>query len=169
MVSLRRIALACLAASLCVAAALPIQPHAARAQAQARDALVVIIAHGAGITDLSFSVLRNAFRGDYAEYASGKRLLPFNHPTGSPERMAFDHAVLGLDPDAMGRFWVARRIRGEGMPPRAFSGAGLGLRAIAAYPGAITYMRAKQVNATVRVLTIDGHTPGKPGYPLPSL
>lgn len=156
-----------LATSLLVASAARLPP--ARAQSQARDVLVAIIAHATGITDIATGTLRSAFRGDYAEYAPGKRILPFNHPPGSAERTAFDQAVLGLDPDEMGRFWIARRIRGEGLAPRVIPNVSLGLRAIAAYPGAITYVRAKQVNATVRVLTVDGHAPGKPGYPLPSL
>lgn len=158
-----------LASALLVAATARFEVRPASAQAPARDPLVVIIANAAGVSDIAISVLRNAFRGEYAEYAPGKRLLPFNHPPEAPERKAFDRAVLGLDPDAMGRYWIARRIRGEGLAPRAFPNVALGLRAVAAYPGAITYMRAKNVNTSVRVLTIDGHAPGQPNYPLPSL
>jgi hypothetical protein len=35
---------------------------------------------------------------------------------------------------------------------------------VASYPGAITYVRADMVNASVRVLRVDGKLPGDPGY-----
>ena len=164
-----RLSFLVLAALLLLASALRIEPAPARAQTAARDALVVIVAPATGITDISTALLRHAFRGEYAEYAPGKRFMPLNHPPSSPERVAFDHAVLGLDADAMGRYWIASRIRGEGFAPRAFPNASLGVRAVAAYVGAITYMRARVVPSSLRVLTIDGIAPGKPGYLLPSL
>lgn len=145
------------------------QQPSAHAQQPVRDPLVVIVARETGLTNIATSLLRTAFRGEYAEYASGKRLLPLNHPPSSAERIAFDQTVLGLDSDAMGRFWIARRIRGEGFAPRAFPNAALGVRAVAAYPGAITYVRARHATSAVRILTIDGIAPGKPGYLLPGL
>lgn len=165
----RRLPALLLALALLLLAARTQQPAARAQQPAARDPLVVIVAHGTGLTNIATSLLRTAFRGEFAEYASGKRFLPLNHPPSSAERVAFDQAVLGLDSDAMGRFWIARRIRGEGFAPRAYPSASLGLRAVAAYPGAITYMRARQVTSMVRILTVDGVAHGKPGYSLPSL
>lgn len=162
---------ACLLALLVLAlvAAPFANERAARAQAAAKQQLVVIVAHTAGITDISLSLLRRAFSGEQAEYRPGKRLIPLNHPPNTPERVAFDRVVLGLDPAGVGRFWIARRIRDEGFAPRTFPSSELGMRAVAAYPGIISYVRASAVTANVRVLTIDQIAVGQKGYPFPSL
>ena len=40
------------------------------------------------------------------------------------DRVGFDQVVLKMDPDAVGRFWIDRKIRGGSGPPRTvFPGA----------------------------------------------
>lgn len=128
--------------------------------------LVVIISASAPVKDISLGLLRRAFLGEVAEYVSGKRLLPINHPPGTPSRGEFDQAVLGLKPAEMGRFWIDRRIRDQPPPPRAAPNAELVVRLVMSLPGAISYAPPELVNDKVRVLTIDGKAPGQPGYPL---
>jgi hypothetical protein len=151
---------------LSLALLLPVGP---RSQAAERENLVVIVANATGISDISLVALRRAFRGESAEYKTGKRIVPFNQPVGARERVAFDRAVLGLEPEVVGRFWIDRRIRDEGLPPRTLPSAEVGLRVVASYPGALTYLRSSVVNRTVRVLSIDGVAPGQPGYAFPAL
>lgn len=149
---------------LLAAASLAPLPRVARAQQQ--PSWVVIIGKSAGITDIALPTLRRAFLGEIAEYASGKRLIPFNAPTGAPGRVLFDKRVLGLAQDEVGRFWVDRRIRDEGAPPRTVPSAELAVRVVAAVPGAITYVPANLVIPGVQVLTIDKRAPGTQGYTL---
>jgi hypothetical protein len=155
-------------ATLLLALAL-LAPLGSRSHAAERDVLVVIVAQATGVTDISLIALRRAFRGESAEYPNGKRVIPFNQAVGSPERVAFDRAVLGLEPDEVGRFWITRRIRDEGLPPRTLPSAEVGQRVVAAYPGALTYVRSSMVDHSVRVLTIDGIAPRQPRYALPEL
>jgi hypothetical protein len=127
-------------------------------------ALVVIIARSTGVTDIASSTLRSAFLGYPAEYKGGKRLIPFNHPTGTSERISFDRALLGLEPGDVGRFWIDRRIRVEGRPPNGVPSADLALRVVAGLPGAISYLATEPTLAAVRVLTVDGKRFSDPGY-----
>lgn len=133
-------------------------------RAEANQPLVVVVGAKTDITDISLAMLRRAFQGEQAVTPGGKRLVPLNHAVGSAERTVFDRAVLGLAPEEVGRFWIARRIRDEGAPPRTLPSADLGVRVVASYPGAITYVDAKLVTAAVRVLRIDGKLPGDSGY-----
>jgi hypothetical protein len=127
-------------------------------------ALVVIIARSTGVTDIKSAKLRSAFQGYPAEYRGGKRLIPFNYPTDSPERIAFDRQLLGLEPSEVGRFWIDKRIRVEGRAPTAVPSADVALRVVAALPGAITYLATEPTLPAVRVLTIDGKRFTDPGY-----
>jgi hypothetical protein len=132
--------------------------------AQGQRPLLVVVASMAGIADISSAMLRRAFQGYPAEYRSGKRFLPLNHPIGTTERTRFDRAVLGLGPDEIGRFWVDQRIRGAALPPRTLASADLAVRVVASFPGAITYTDPGLVVAGVKVLTIDGKTDSDPDY-----
>jgi hypothetical protein len=65
----------------------------------------------------------------------------------------------------VGRFWINRRIRDEGAPPRTLTSAELAVKVVASLPGSITYVSPSMVTPNVRVLTIDGKSPTQAGYP----
>lgn len=146
---------------LLAAAALPAPVPPARA---AEEPLLVIMATSTGVRDIDISTLRRVFLGLPTDYAAGKRFIPVNHPTGTPARVRFDRAVLGLEPGQVGAFWIDRRIRDEGMPPRTVPSAELALRVAASLPGAITYVAQDMLAAKVQALTIDGKSAKQPGY-----
>ncbi len=141
-----------------------LMPLQSGAHAEANPPLVVVVGAKTNLTDISLAMLRRAFQGEVALTADGKRLVPLNHAVGNLERVQFDQAVLGLAPSDVGRFWINRRIRDEAPPPRTLPSADLGVRVVASYPGAITYVSSTAVNASVRVVRIDGKLPGDPGY-----
>lgn len=153
-----------LALGLVLLAAL--SPAQTQVHAQAAQALVVIVGSTTGIKDISLALLRRAFQGEPAELASGKRLVPFNLSNGTPERTRFDRAVLGLEPQEVGRFWINRRIRDEGAPPRTLTSPELAVKVVASLPGAITYVSASAVTSNVRVITVDGKAAAQSGYAL---
>lgn len=146
---------------LLIGAALPVRPFA---RAQPSQPLLVVIASATGVTDISIALLRRAFQGYPAEYQPGKRLIPINQPTGTPERQRFDLTVLGMTPDEIGRFWVDQRVRGAGQPPRTAPSAELAVRVAASFAGAITYTSPELVKPGLNVLTVDGKKPTDSGY-----
>ena len=155
-----------LALTLMVGVLLPVGPPLS---ATAGNALAVIVHPSTSLTNISLARLRQTFRSEYAEDDAGKRLIPFNTKIGTSERIVFDRAVLGLEPGEVGRFWIQSPIRDEGLPPRTLPAPLLAVRVAAAYPGAITYVRVSAVTSAVRVLKVDGKSPGQPGYLFPNL
>lgn len=143
---------------------LALSPLPRGARAQGSRPLLVVVAHATGLTEISSALLRRAFEGYPAEYQPGKRLLPLNHPISSPERQRFDRAVLGLNPDEVGRFWVDQRIRSAGQPPRTLPSPELAVRVVLSFAGAITYTTANMVKPGLNVLKIDGKAPSDPSY-----
>jgi len=127
--------------------------------------LVVIVASSTNVKDIGIAALRRAFQGQATDLG-GKHLIPINHANGTPLRVSFDRSILGLEPAEVGRFWIDRRIRGEGSPPKTAPSLDLAVRLVASIPGAITYASHDVLNPSVRVLTIDGKAPDQPGYPL---
>ena len=131
----------------------------------AREPLLIVASTAFPADDISLATLKVAFRGQMAE-AGGKRVIPINHTVGTELRVEFDRIVLGLEPSAVGRYWVDRRIRDEGLPPKSVPTAELAVRVVAAVPTAITYARRALLNPKVKALTIDGKDAGDPGYAL---
>ena len=150
------------AVAVLLLATVRLEPGVASAAGQP---MLVVVAASFPVTNITLADLRRAFQGQAAE-AAGKRLIPINHPTGSPLRASFDRAVLGLEPAEVGRFWVDKRIRDEGAPPKTAPSAELALRIVASLPGAITYVGQEGLNPTVKALTVDGKSGGQAGYPL---
>jgi len=127
--------------------------------------LVMVVAATSPMQDISRSNLRRAFLSEPTGGPGGK-IIPLNQPPGTPARQEFDKVVLGLETEAVARFWIDQRIRGLGGAPRAFPSA-LIARVVPQLPGTIGYLRANEVGPGIKVITIDGKKPGEAGYLLP--
>ncbi len=127
--------------------------------------VVVVVGMSFPTADISKSALRRAFLAE-PTVVGGVKLLPLNQNPGASERVRFDRTILDLAPDAMSRFWIDQRIRGQGNPPRAIPSVPLLGKLVNQLPGAISYMKLSEVPSGVKVLTLDGQKPGTSGYPL---
>ena len=78
----------------------------------------------------------------------------------------FESRVLGMTPDEVARYWIDRKIRGQGVPPKVVSPADLLQKVVSRLEHSIAYVRIGQVSGDVRVIAIDGHLPGDGSYGL---
>lgn len=127
--------------------------------------LVVIVGKSVPASDISHALLRRVFGGDSGRLGS-LALTPFNYAPEHPLRRRFDDLVLAMAPDEVGRYWVDRRVRGLGLPPRTVPSPQTMKGVIARLPGAIGYLDASQVDESVRVLSVDGKSHRDSGYRL---
>jgi hypothetical protein len=127
--------------------------------------LAVIVGKSSSFDNLSLATLRNIFLAQPTS-ENGVRLVPFNSPPNSPERVLFDRRVLGMDPDEVARRWVDQRIRGNPGPPRTIAGAKLLRQVVARLPGAIAYLNPEDLDGTVKALTVGGYDYTHKDYPI---
>jgi ABC-type phosphate transport system substrate-binding protein len=121
-------------------------------KAAAASQELAIIAHTSAPTAaLSAYEVEAIFTRSQTRWSDGTAVVPLNAPTGSETRTLFDRAVLRLEPDQVGRFWLDRRIRGLGLPPRNADQA-LALKVIANLKGAIGYVPSELAMQNVRVV-----------------
>ena len=123
-----------------------------------------LVAENSGIRKLSWSQIRGIYLGDSIKDAGGSRVIAINQLPNTPDRVAFDRKALNMSPDEVGRFWIDRRLRGHGAPPRSFAPPALLQRLIQKLPGAMTYVRLSQIIPGVRIVPIDDKKPGDAGY-----
>lgn len=117
--------------------------------------LVVVVAKGSSLTNISRADLKRCYLGDSVS-GGGKTLVPFNAATNTPERTGFDKAVLGMSPDEVGRFWVDRKVRGQSAAPRALPSPAHMAKVAAKFPGAIGYLTEDQLTADIQAVQVDG-------------
>jgi hypothetical protein len=132
----------------------------------ASEELAVVAGRQSPLEGLTLNQLKRLYLGDAMQGPGGEKLLPLNRDPKSPERIGFDRSVLGMSPDAVARYWIDRKIRGQSGAPRAVEPGPVAERVVARLPGALVYVRAKEVGSEVKVLRIDGKRPGEPGYPV---
>lgn len=85
-------------------------------------------------------------------WSGSQSIVPFNLPARGEERVLFDRAVLRMDPDEVGRFWLDRRVRGGPPPPRQAPDALTLVRLVARLEGAIGYAPVGLPLSDVRVV-----------------
>lgn len=138
----------------------------AEAEGGPRD-LAVVVAADSSIQSLTLYELKLLYKGDQLAGPGGKPFVPLNRGPNSPDRVVFDRSVLGMTPDAVARYWIDRKIRGQSGAPKAVDPAELVKKVVARLDGAISYVPAHQVaGGGVKVVAIDGKLPGSADYPI---
>ena len=146
---------------LSLAAALP---HSGRAAE--KMVVAIVVDRESPRSDISSAELRSIFLGQQREWADGTRIVALEPEAGTPEHEVFNASVLGMEQSAVERYWVDQRMRGIAGAPRVAPTAGSLLKLAGRVRGVIGYVPLQAVDATVKVLKVDGIAPGKPGYPL---
>jgi len=153
---------ACLGIS-CLLATTGVTTHVDAGEARVR--LAIVVSKDSPVSDISFYELKRLYMGEQVN-SSGKRLLPLNMTPASRERGGFDKAVLQMSPDAIARYWVDRKIRGDSGPPKTIEPLDLLQRVVARLDGAVGYAPVNEIRPELKALRIDGKGPNDSGYPL---
>lgn len=137
------------------------------ARAQDAEPIAVVVNRSNPLTELSLVDLRRVFRGQRSRWSNGRRVTLVMRDPGTPERDAILRSVYGLDEAEYRRSYLQAVFGGQpsDAPKSLASNSGV-LRFVYNVPGAIGYVRARHVDASVKMLRIDGRLPGDPGYRL---
>jgi len=125
--------------------------------------IAVVVHPSAPLSSVSLEDLRRYFLGKSTTIGSSRAVVA----ESAPSRRAFYHALTGLSEDIVHRRWVALAFRGEAPSiPKSFADAAELRKFVSENPGAIGFVDAHDVDASVKVLAVDGKRPSDPGYAL---
>ncbi len=123
--------------------------------AGAQDRALVIIVHRSNpVHRLGALELNAIFTSSQRFWPNGEPLVAFNSPPGSPSRIEFDRAVLRMDPDEAGRFWIDHRVSGKARPPRKVPTARVALAIVRRMKTAVAYVPEGVCSQDVRVVAV---------------
>ena len=135
---------------------------------QASNEIAVIVNKSNPVDDLPLAELREYFlaeRGHWPDGGGKVRVVMLEQ--GLPARDAALRLIYNMNEKAYVGHFLAKKFRGETPDaPRQQSSAADVIKFVSFVSGAIGYVRPEEVDASVKVLRIDGLAPGDPGYKL---
>jgi ABC-type phosphate transport system substrate-binding protein len=137
------------------------------APAAADDTLAIIVNQTNPIDDLSLRELRMVFLGERSHWPNGRRITLVMMDPGMSERRAVLRDVCRMSETEFSRHFLQGLFTGEVfVSPKTLSTA-VGVRKfVFNVPGAIGYLRAADVDGTVKVIKVNGHRVEDSDYPL---
>lgn len=135
-------------------------------QARPQVELAIIVNKSNPNDNLQFSELREYFLAERSNWSSGGgKVRVIMREPGEPEREAVLRLIYDMNEKDFNSYFLGKKFRGEVIEePRLRSSTPDMIKTISNVQGAIGYVRADEVDASVKVLRVDGLAPGDAGY-----
>jgi hypothetical protein len=152
-----RIAVLLGAAALLVSAPVPVLT-------QGPD-IAVVVHPDVPIDNLTLAELRRVLLGDREFWTSGVRVALFLRAPVARERDVAIKDVCQMSEAQFRQHWIAKVFRADVQSgPRIVYSGQMAIEQVSRTPGAITFVENSAVVKGVKVLKIDGRSPGQSGY-----
>lgn len=155
-----------------LAATLPVMigraaPGVAQSAPDLAEDLAVVVNRSNPVDNLSLEELRRVLLGERGHWANGRRVTIVMRDPATPEREVVLRTVCHMGEQDFRRHFLQLVFTGQ-VPdvPRQLSTANGVLRFVFNVPGAIGYVRASEVDPSVKVIRVQDRLPGDPGYAL---
>ena len=130
-------------------------------------ALAIVVNKTNPVENLSSNDLRSLLLGEQRTWAHGRRVTIVMREPGQPERLAVLKAVCRMTDSDYIRYFMQAQFSGDLQSTPKVLATVEGMRKfVFNVPGAVGYVRANEVDASVKVVRIDGRLPGETGYKL---
>jgi ABC-type phosphate transport system substrate-binding protein len=152
---------------------LPREPKAQAASSPAESrtnlnqTLAIVVNRSNPIDNLSFSELRKIFLGERNHWSNGHRIAIAMLDYGQPERRVVLRMIYRMDEKGYQDHVLGEMFRGDVfVAPKTLVSPTVLKKFVFNAPGAIGYLRSRDVDQSVKVIRIDGLRPEDKGYRL---
>jgi ABC-type phosphate transport system substrate-binding protein len=129
--------------------------------------LAIVVNTSNPVENLSMKELRKIFLGERSHWPNGRRITLVMMEPGQPERKALIREVCQMNESDFSRHFLHGLFTGEVFVSPKTLASPVGVREfIFNVPGAIGYVRATDVDASVKVVRVDGRLPDDKEYSL---
>jgi ABC-type phosphate transport system substrate-binding protein len=145
--------------------------HAAAASPEAEpvleQSLAIIVNQSNPVDNVSFPELRTIFLGERSHWPNGRRITLVMLEAGQPERKVMLRTIYRMTESDFSRHFLQGLFTGEVFVSPKTLASPVGVRKfVFNVPGAIGYVRASDVDSTVKVIRVDGRLPEEKDYAL---
>jgi ABC-type phosphate transport system substrate-binding protein len=140
-----------------------------RCFAQNADGLdIAVVVHpDTPISSLSLADVRKVFLGDRQYWSTNVPVVLLIRAPVARERNVVLKIIYQMSESQFKQYWIAKIFRAESASaPKVVYSNDMANELVSAIPGAIAFIDSKEVRPGAKVVRVDGHLPGEPGYPL---
>jgi len=154
---------------LAIALFLELPPHYAAQAARSKpgQSLAIVVNRANPVENLSLSELRKIFLVERSHWPNGRRIVVAMMDDGQPERQTVLRQIYRMNEDGYRDYFIKGMFREDiFVAPKTLASPIVMRKFVFNAPGAIGYLRSSEVDASVKVLRIDGHLPDDKDYSL---
>ena len=136
-----------------------------QSRAGAEDSLALIVNQSNPVENLSLLELRKIFMGEQNHWSDGRRITVVMLEPGKVERQAVLTEIYKMDDKDFNSYFLHAMFTGEiHAAPKTLATSSEVLKFVFNVPGAIGYLRAPEVDESVKVVRIDSRLPSDKDY-----
>ena len=138
---------------------------AAATTGSGEQALAIIVNQSNPVENFSIEELRKIFLGERSHWPNGRRITLVMLDPSQPERKVVLRDIYGMTEKDFNQHFIQGTFSGSVLvSPKTLANAADVRNFVFNVPGAIGYVRASDVDPTVKVLRVDGHLPEDKDY-----
>ena len=154
--SVSRLCCLCLLLSACAAA-----------QSSRAIDVAVVVHPDTPVSNLSLPDVRKIFLGDRQYWNTNVPVVLLIRAPVARERNVVLKIIYQMSEPQFKQYWIAKIFRAEAATaPKLVYSNDMANELLTAIPGAIAFIDNRDVRPGAKVLRVNGHLPGEPGYPL---
>lgn len=130
------------------------------------DHLAIIVHKASGLDNVTLTELQKYLRAEKTKDPGGSKIVLTQREPG-PERDALLRGVYKMSDGELNRYFLQATFTGAmAAAPKQVGPGPIAKKFVADTAGAIGFVRASEADDSVKVLKVDGKTPGEAGYPI---
>jgi ABC-type phosphate transport system substrate-binding protein len=131
------------------------------------EAIAFIVNQSNPVSELTFPQLRDLMLQEQTTWRNGKKVTIVMLQPGQPAREVVLRVVYHMNEKDHSRFLLHSDFTSSSRSdPKLLSDGRGAIKFVSLVPGAIGYVKADEVDSSVKVLRLDGMAPGDPSYKL---
>ncbi len=140
---------------------------ASRVDAQAIEAVAIVVHPDVPVDELTLAELRSIFLAERQYWEDRSRITLLVRAAIAPERDLILTEIYGMSEDRYRQYWIGKMFRSEvASGPKIVFSTDMLRDLVTVIPGSIGFVPLSQVGPDLKVIRIDGIMPGDEGYPL---
>jgi ABC-type phosphate transport system substrate-binding protein len=145
----------------------PLQIIASTAPRAPWEGLAIVVNRNNPNNNLTLAQLRALFLGEKRWWSNRRRVALSAMRRGTPERQTVSRVIYKMDDREFDKYFLYQTFKGEpSTSPATLKTPADVKRFVVSTPGAVGYLRASDLDDSVKVVRVDGLLPGDDGYPL---
>jgi hypothetical protein len=129
--------------------------------------IAVVVHPDTPISSLSLADVRKVFLGDRQYWTTNVPVVLLIRAPVARERNVVLKIIYQMSESQFKQYWIAKIFRAESASaPKVVYSNDMANELVSAIPGAIAFIDSHEVRPGAKVVRVDGHLPGEPGYPL---